>query len=142
MPQVDLPEHQVVWISQEVRAENTSATLRKVKTLDSVRLGRVMQWASLLGSNPRMLLESLVPSPGEIRKLMLALRLADTPALVVMDEPANHMDLPSIECLESALVEYDGGLVFVSHDKRFLSALTTRRGSSSRNEIRPIPLPC
>jgi len=41
-----------------------------------------------------------------------------------MDEPTNHMDLPSIECLESALKDYQGGLLLMSHDTRFLSRLT------------------
>jgi macrolide transport system ATP-binding/permease protein len=41
-----------------------------------------------------------------------------------MDEPTNHMDLPSIECLEQALTDCPCGLVLVSHDRRFLSQLT------------------
>lgn len=125
MKRIHLPEHRLVWIPQEIRAEEATATLQEAKTLASEKLGCVMQWVGRLGSNPRLLLESLVPSPGEIRKLMLALRLADAPALVVMDEPTNHMDLPSIECLESALGDYKGGLLLVSHDQRFLSALST-----------------
>lgn len=124
IPHIHLPEHRLVWIPQEIRAEDAAATLKEAKTLASEKLGCVMQWVSRLGSNPRLLLESLVPSPGEIRKLMLALRLADSPALVMMDEPTNHMDLPSIECLESALEDYEGGLLLVSHDHRFLSALS------------------
>ena len=56
---------------------------------------------------------------------MLALRMTDHPALLVMDEPTNHMDLPSIECLESALGDYGGGLLLVSHDQRFLAELCT-----------------
>jgi ATPase subunit of ABC transporter with duplicated ATPase domains len=125
MPQIHLADHQLVYIPQEIRAEDAAAALQKAKTLSREPLGHVMQWVSRLGSNPRLLLESLLPSPGEIRKLMLALRLADSPALVVMDEPTNHMDLPSIECLESALLDYGGGLLLISHDQRFLSALST-----------------
>ena len=49
------------------------------------------------------------------------------PHIVIMDEPTNHMDLPSIECVEDALREYVGGLLLVSHDTRFLDALTTLR---------------
>lgn len=121
--QINLPEHRLVWIPQEIRADQSAATLQEVKTLASEQLGCVMKWVSRLGSDPQLLLESLIPSPGEVRKLMLALRLADSPALVVMDEPTNHMDLPSIECLESALREYEGGLLLVSHDQRFLATL-------------------
>ena len=96
------------------------------------QLGEVMQWVSRLGSDPHQLLESGIPSPGEVRKLMLALRMSDTPALLVMDEPTNHMDVPSIECLESALQGFLGGLLLVSHDERFLCRLT-----SATWEIRP-----
>ena len=56
---------------------------------------------------------------------MLALRMTDHPVLLVMDEPTNHMDLPSIECLESALRDYSGGILLVSHDQRFLAGLCT-----------------
>jgi ATPase subunit of ABC transporter with duplicated ATPase domains len=44
-----------------------------------------------------------------------------------MDEPTNHMDLPSIECLEDALDDCPCGLLLVSHDRRFLERLTRRR---------------
>ncbi len=46
------------------------------------------------------------------------------PHLIVMDEPTNHMDLPSIECLEDALVQCPCAMLLVSHDQRFLEKLT------------------
>jgi macrolide transport system ATP-binding/permease protein len=120
---VNLPARDMISIPQEIDTQTSAATLRDVKQRRGQSLGEVMQWVSRLGSDPHQLLDSLLPSPGEVRKLMLALRMADTPALIIMDEPTNHMDLPSIECLESALREYPGGLLLVSHDMRFLSAL-------------------
>ncbi len=69
---------------------------------------------------------ALEPSPGELRKLLLALGLANEPWLIVMDEPTNHLDLPSIECLEDALAECPCGQLLVSHDERFLGRLTNR----------------
>ncbi len=69
------------------------------------------------------------PSPGELRKLILALGLLDSPHLIVLDEPTNHLDLPSIECLETALRSAAGALLLVSHDERFLSALCQVRWS-------------
>jgi ATPase subunit of ABC transporter with duplicated ATPase domains len=48
-----------------------------------------------------------------------------------MDEPTNHLDLPSIECLENALRDCPCGLLLVSHDRRFLDALTTIQWSIS-----------
>lgn len=124
MAYIDLPSARVVYIPQEITAGEAAVVLRETKNLVRRQLGEVMRWVSRLGSDPHQLLESLVPSPGEVRKLMLALRMSDQPVLVVMDEPTNHIDLPSIECLESALGEYEGGLLLVSHDERFLSQLT------------------
>lgn len=47
--------------------------------------------------------------------------------LLIMDEPTNHLDLPSIECLESALADFPGGLLLVSHDRAFLDGLVSVR---------------
>jgi ATPase subunit of ABC transporter with duplicated ATPase domains len=54
----------------------------------------------------------------------LALGLLKKPSIVVMDEPTNHLDIVSIEALEEALRAYDGALLLVSHDTRFLNAVT------------------
>ncbi len=143
-----LPPEQVVSIPQEVRVEAASEVLGAVKALAGSQLGEVMQWVSRLGSDPHQLLDSLAPSPGEVRKLMLSLRMADAPVLLILDEPTNHMDLPSVECLESALTDYPGGLLLVSHDLRFLRALTTTtweivpsqgKGASSHMIVRRRP---
>ena len=76
-----------------------------------------------LGSNPARLLESVIPSPGEVRKLKLALGIVQTPHLLILDEPTNHLDVPAIESLESALVDCPCGLLFVSHDKQLTKRL-------------------
>ena len=72
-------------------------------------------------------MESIEPSPGEVRKILLAIGIANAPHLIVMDEPTNHLDLPSIECLEQALVDSPCGLLLVSHDRHFLDALTHKQ---------------
>jgi ATPase subunit of ABC transporter with duplicated ATPase domains len=87
----------------------------------------MMTVVSCLGSRPQRLLESVEPSPGEIRKILLATGIANVPQLIIMDEPTNHLDLPSIECLEQALVDCPCGLFLVSHDRRFLDALARKR---------------
>ncbi len=53
--------------------------------------------------------------------------VANEPHLIIMDEPTNHMDLPSIQCLEDALEDCPCGLLLVSHDLHFLRRLTRRR---------------
>ena len=46
--------------------------------------------------------------------------------VLVMDEPTNHLDMEAIEALNEALKEFDGTLIFVSHDREFVSSLATR----------------
>jgi ATPase subunit of ABC transporter with duplicated ATPase domains len=48
------------------------------------------------------------------------------PNVLLMDEPTNHLDMESIESLNQALLDYEGTLVFVSHDREFVSSLATR----------------
>jgi len=93
--------------------------------LPSVRRGEVLAAIDCLGSDPRRIIETDELSPGEVRKLILALGLEREPHLVVMDEPTNHLDLPSIECLQNALVDCRCALLLVSHDDPFLGATTT-----------------
>jgi ATPase subunit of ABC transporter with duplicated ATPase domains len=66
-------------------------------------------------------------SPGERTRAALALLQARGVNLLVLDEPTNHLDLPAIEQLESALAEYPGTLLLVTHDRRMLDAVPTTR---------------
>jgi ATPase subunit of ABC transporter with duplicated ATPase domains len=73
----------------------------------------------------RLVLPSGQLSGGERLKAALALALyANPPAqLLLLDEPGNHLDLPSLEALETLLRGYTGALVVVSHDEAFLRRL-------------------
>jgi ATPase subunit of ABC transporter with duplicated ATPase domains len=66
-------------------------------------------------------------SPGERTRAALALFAAKGANLLVLDEPTNHLDIEAIEQLEAALADYDGTLVAVSHDRRFLERLAPTR---------------
>lgn len=114
-------------IPQEIPLEISRQVTKRTRTLPDLLLGRLMTLVSRLGSDPERLLRTDEPSPGEIRKLMLALGMIREPHLIVMDEPTNHMDLVSVECLESALEDCGCALLLVSHDLRFLRRLTSER---------------
>lgn len=65
-------------------------------------------------------------SGGERMKMAFAKLLLINPDLLILDEPTNHLDISTIEWLESYLQTYQGSLIFVSHDRYFISALATK----------------
>jgi len=119
-----IPREQLTYVPQEIDGGVSRGLLDQVRHVSESQRGYLMNIISRLGSRPDRLLVSVEPSPGETRKLMLALGMARTPHLIIMDEPTNHMDLPSIEALETALVDCPCSLLLVSHDHRFLQRLT------------------
>ena len=67
-----------------------------------------------------------VLSGGEKARLVMALMMFDPPNFLVLDEPTNHLDLNTKEMLIGALSRYEGAMLFVSHDRHFLAALSNR----------------
>src|SRR6202012_4535366 len=65
-------------------------------------------------------------SGGERSRLALARLFLQPQNLLFPDEPTNHLDIPAAEILEEALVGFEGTVVLVSHDRRFLENVTTR----------------
>ncbi len=78
----------------------------------------------------RMKLDPDVPfaslSSGMKRRVLLAQSLVMEPDVLLLDEPTNHLDIESIRWLEDYLLRWDGTLIFVTHDRTFLSRLATR----------------
>jgi ABC-type multidrug transport system ATPase subunit len=100
------------WISESAPSA-TPGTVR-------AELGRVL----FSGDDVEKRLEAL--SGGEAARLVFCRLALERPNVLVLDEPTNHLDLESIEALVDALQDYDGTLVFVSHDRWFVSRLATR----------------
>lgn len=129
-----LEKARVTYIPQEIGAEQSRQILAEIQRLPRQELGQIMTIISRLGSRPQRLLDSAEPSPGELRKLLLALGVLRLPHLIILDEPTNHMDLVSIQCLEEALADCPCALMLVSHDTYLLDKLTTIRWHISQSD--------
>ena len=115
----------VLDVPQEPTEAERARVLSDANSLSAADRGRVLSCVAQLNSDPDRILEGAATSPGELRKLMIALGLLDKPSLIIMDEPTNHLDLHSVEALEQALARFGGALLLVSHDRAFLRACTS-----------------
>jgi ATPase subunit of ABC transporter with duplicated ATPase domains len=78
-------------------------------------------------------------SGGEAARLVFSRLSVEQPNVLVLDEPTNHLDLESIEALVNGLLNYEGTLILVSHDRWFVSQLATRVVEIRRDGIRDYP---
>jgi macrolide transport system ATP-binding/permease protein len=134
--QVSGLQDQLVYLPQEISAKHSKHLLAEIKLLSNRQLGEIMTIIRRLGSNPAQILDSQLPSPGEFRKILIALGVLKKPSLMILDEPTNHLDLPSIECLETALKNFKAALIIVSHDQLFLNQVTDITWSMTRQAER------
>ncbi|MFP5388140.1 MAG: ATP-binding cassette domain-containing protein, partial [Thermoleophilia bacterium] len=77
-----------------------------------------------------------VLSGGEKARLVMAKMLFDPPNFLVLDEPTNHLDIESREALEDALVEFEGSILLISHDRALLEAVGSRTVVCEGGELR------
>nr|WP_211053230.1 ABC-F family ATPase [Enterobacter sp. Tr-810] len=101
------------WMSQWKQEGDDEQAVRSI-------LGR------LLFSQDDIKKPAKVLSGGEKGRMLFGKLMMEKPNILVMDEPTNHLDMESIESLNMALEMYQGTLIFVSHDREFVSSLATR----------------
>ena len=106
MPLVD-------WMSQWMKPSDDEQSIRAV-------LGRMLFSQDDINKSVKKI------SGGEQGRMLFGKLMLQVPNVLVMDEPTNHLDMESIEALNLALENYPGTLVFVSHDREFVSSLATR----------------
>lgn len=101
------------WMSLWMKPEDDEQSVRSV-------LGR------LLFSQDDLKKSVQVLSGGEKGRMLFGKLMMQKPNILIMDEPTNHLDMESIESLNMALELYQGTLIFVSHDREFVSSLANR----------------
>jgi ATPase subunit of ABC transporter with duplicated ATPase domains len=116
-----------LYLPQELSPATIDSLVERLASLDSMRRGEILSSVKRLGSDPVRLLSSGRPSPGEARKLLIALALSGEVEIIILDEPTNHMDLPSIQSVEEALAACTAALLIVTHDASLARRLAQRR---------------
>jgi ATPase subunit of ABC transporter with duplicated ATPase domains len=122
-----LPTDHVLHLPQELTDARIDDARRRLSALPSEDHGEVLVLLAALGGHPPRVLGHGPLSPGEARKLLLALALARGTALVALDEPTHHLDLPARQRLEAALRAFEGALLLVTHDEALADAVCEER---------------
>jgi ATP-binding cassette subfamily F protein 3 len=109
-------------VNPELIAVEEIRTVRGDFTVEAARqyLARFRFW----GDDPLRIVSGF--SGGEQSRLALAKLLLEPRNLLFLDEPTNHLDIPAAEILEEAIIGFEGTVILVSHDRRFLESTTTR----------------
>lgn len=111
------------WMSQWMQPQHDEQNVRGV-------LGRMLFSQDDIKKPVKIL------SGGEKGRMIFGKLMLQTPNILVMDEPTNHLDMESIEALNMALEDYKGTLIFVSHDREFVSSLANRIIEITDHDVR------
>lgn len=132
-------------VSAKLSEDNSDKTLKQFERLSSQLEAndgwrfetQINQVLSQLELDPNSDLRSL--SGGWLRKVALAKALVGEPDLLLLDEPTNHLDVASIEWLEKFLREFNGAIIFISHDRAFIRSMATRILDLDRGKLVSYP---
>ncbi|MBQ3688046.1 MAG: ATP-binding cassette domain-containing protein, partial [Treponema sp.] len=125
---------ELLYLPQEISDAERHELFSRLKELDESGRGAVLSTLYRLGSEPEHLAqEDEQLSPGELRKLMIALAVQRPLSLLILDEPTNHMDITSILALENALAELDCTMLVISHDRTFLQKVAGTNAVAERS---------
>ncbi|MGC7559413.1 ABC transporter ATP-binding protein [Pasteurella sp. PK-2025] len=132
-------------ISLQLAQDDSEATLNQLAQVQS-QLDHAGGWRfeskikevlAKLDLNPDTLLSEL--SGGWLRKAALARALVCQPDVLLLDEPTNHLDVDAIEWLEAFLLNFEGSIVFISHDRSFIRKMATRIVDLDRGKLVSYP---
>lgn len=126
MSTADNAMEQMAQVQEKIEAQNGWAMDQRVQSV-----------VDRLGLDPSLQFQDL--SGGMKRRVLLAQALVEQPDILLLDEPTNHLDIESIEWLESFLKAYNGSIVFITHDRRFLKSLATRIVEVDRGQLTSWP---
>ena len=124
--QSDQLMNEMAALQQQLEAKDGWSQSQKIDTV-----------VSKLELDPDRLMSEL--SGGLKRRVILAQSLVNAPDLLLLDEPTNHLDITSITWLENFLIDYQGTLIFITHDRTFLRHLATRIIELDRGILRSYP---
>ena len=137
---------ELLYLPQEINDEQRVRILGEFCRLEEAERGEVLSTLFRLGSEPERLnhlqndkaynISDIQLSPGELRKLMIAIAVQRPLSLLIMDEPTNHMDITSVMALENALAALDCAMLVVSHDRAFLDKITNVMLVAERNDLK------